>query len=263
MIYLYLYNKKYKYKMRIQYASDLHIDYIEKQEDIDNLIQPSDSDILVLAGDIGSLYKYTQLKNFISNLNDRYKVIFYIPGNHEFYTIKDIEPLPLKILFGRLYQLEKHIPNLYILNRSSIKIKNYCFIGSILWSYIPEDKIYPYFRVRIKDFNKFLYNKHNYQDIMYINNMIEICQKEKLTPIIITHYPPSYKCLNKKNENDKYQYLYGNNLDDTLKYVPYWICGHVHWNFQLKINNCLVLANQNGRKYDNITDYSPTCVINV
>ena len=249
--------------MRIQYASDLHIDYIENQKDIDNLIEPNNSDILILAGDIGSLYKFDQLKTFLMRLNDMYKIIIYVPGNHEFYKIKSHDPLPLKVLFGRLYKLEKDISNLYILNRTSIKIKNFCFIGCILWSYIPEDKIFPYFRVRIKDYNKFLYNKNNYQDTMYINNMIEICQQEKLIPIVITHYPPTFKCLNKKHGDDKFQYLYGNSLDDLLPYIKYWICGHVHWNFNISINNCMVLANQKGRNYDNIIDYNPKCVINI
>ena len=53
----------------IQISSDLHIECVN-DDNIDPLqyITPS-ADILILAGDIGSLYKIKQLKNFIKQLS--------------------------------------------------------------------------------------------------------------------------------------------------------------------------------------------------
>ena len=108
--------------MNIQVASDLHIEYIK--EDIikvENLIEPK-SPILVLAGDIGSLYRFDQLFNFLKDLSKLFKYILYVPGNHEFYMLSNIKPLPFRILLNRLYQMENDINNLYILNKSSVII---------------------------------------------------------------------------------------------------------------------------------------------
>ena len=107
--------------MQIQIASDLHIEYINQMIDVNKFIVPK-APILILAGDIGSLYLYDQLHRFLSKLSQKFKYILYVPGNHEFYTMNDIKPLPFRFLANRLYQLENSIPNLYILNR--------------LWSYL-------------------------------------------------------------------------------------------------------------------------------
>ena len=49
--------------MSIQIASDLHLECLNNNE-YENLITPT-APILVLAGDIGNLYKFKQLQNFI------------------------------------------------------------------------------------------------------------------------------------------------------------------------------------------------------
>ena len=47
--------------MKLQIASDLHLEYFDSE--MSNLIQPV-GDILILAGDIGSLYNVKQLESF-------------------------------------------------------------------------------------------------------------------------------------------------------------------------------------------------------
>src|SRR6056300_571740 len=71
--------------VRIQIASDLHIEY-DNDGIVDplNYITPS-ADVLVLAGDIGSFYKYEQLHNFLSRISEYFKYVIYVPGNHEYY----------------------------------------------------------------------------------------------------------------------------------------------------------------------------------
>ena len=244
--------------MKVQIASDLHIEYLESYNEF---IKPS-GDILILAGDIGSLYQYDKLKKYIHDLSKLYKIILYVPGNHEYYTIKNVPALPLKVLHKRLYNIEKEIDNLYILNRSSIKIQNYCFIGCTLWSKIPDKTKFPFYRVRIKGFNNYIYNKNNSNDITYIQNMIEYCQENNLKPIVVTHYPPSLKCLKKRSDN--LNFLYANDLEYLIKQVPIWICGHVHWNFRMKFGeSSMLISNQKGRKSDKVDDYKNNFIINI
>ena len=47
----------------------------------------NNNDILILAGDIGSLYKIKQLTNFFNTIQSYYKHILYVPGNNEYYRI--------------------------------------------------------------------------------------------------------------------------------------------------------------------------------
>jgi len=70
--------------MRIQYISDLHLEYYHnlKIPSIFRRIIESAGNILILAGDIGypSEKHYTDFIQFIS---DKYEKIFLILGNHE------------------------------------------------------------------------------------------------------------------------------------------------------------------------------------
>ena len=53
-----------------------------------------------------------------------FEKILYIPGNHEFYKIGNYEPNTFNNLLKIMYDLEKEIPNLVILNCSSYIIGN-------------------------------------------------------------------------------------------------------------------------------------------
>ena len=138
--------------MLFQLASDFHIEKYDKIN-IEEFITPS-APYLILAGDIGSLYKYDQLKLFLFNLSQKYKGIIYVPGNHEFYTIKGRPGLPFFKLINLLNTLQEEIPNLYILNRGVLKIEKYYIIGCILWSNCPDNEKFPSYRVKIHGFNK-------------------------------------------------------------------------------------------------------------
>lgn len=250
--------------MNIQVASDFHIECFDKY-DMSHFLIPS-SNILILCGDIGSLYKFDQLIDFFKKISNCYKKIIYVPGNHEFYTIKEIPGISFGLLLKRLYSLESIIPNLIILNRKAIIIKEYCLIGCILWSQCKETQQFPRYRVKIHGFNKAKYNKYNNEDIEYIQNLLKYCKSKKLKPIVITHYPPTNKLLNDKYKNDQFQYLYANNLDNLLckDTVYMWICGHVHWCFDIiSDNGTRLIGNQKGKEKDNIDNYNNKFIIDL
>ena len=238
--------------MRFQIASDFHIEKNNNNINISELIQPS-APYLILAGDVGSLYKYDQLKSFLEELCKLYVKVFYIPGNHEFYTIKGISGIPFYQLIMKLHSLEKHIDNLEIINRKIIKINKYWIIGCILWSHCPVDKEFPKYRVRIHGFFKDKYNRFNYEDINFIKLAINECHQNNCIPIVVTHYPPSIKLLNPKNIKKGFNYLYANDLDNILNgnKIPVWICGHTHWSFDMTSDKgTRLIGNQKGTNND-------------
>ena len=108
--------------MHIQIHSDLHIEKLP-YDNVNGLdfITPK-SEILVLCGDIGSIYKFSQLKFFFSSICKYFKKIFYVPGNNEFYNIIN-KPLEFNILKNKLKSLQDFlIIYLYLTNLSILSI---------------------------------------------------------------------------------------------------------------------------------------------
>jgi len=246
--------------MSIQIASDLHLECLSNNE-YENLIKPT-APILVLAGDIGNLYKFNQLKDFIKWCCEKFVAVLYVPGNHEYYRHYNIPTLPFYKLNFRLKSLEKQFKNLYILRRKILEINNIYIAGCTLWSKFKKSVLPPYI-VRIKGFNKFIYNNEHYKDLKFIKQTIYKSQQDKKKLIIITHHLPLYlKFCN--HFDDTFNSLYFTNLEFLLdkNKVHTWICGHVHKNFDfIHKNGTRVMSNQKGKVKDNITDYSPNCII--
>lgn len=248
----------------VQIVSDLHI---EKIDDINpdpiDFITPS-ANILILAGDIGSLYKLEQLTNFLRRICYHFELVLYVPGNNEWYMIPNYFPVNWNTLEKRLKKIENDIDNLYVLNRSSVIIGNVCIAGATLWSY-PKCKIPP-FIVRIKGMYTKDYKKRHIDDLNYIKSIMKYCKNNAYKLIVVTHHPPTEKVLKNTNKRKKYISLYATNLDYLLSKnkVHTWICGHIHKNFDFYTENgCRVLGNQKGKPKDFITDYKKDFIITI
>ena len=258
-----------------QIVSDLHIEYKSTSvPDPLSLITPV-ADNLILAGDIGSFYQFDQLKNFLIPLCKLFKTVIYIPGNHEYYTMKDYKPQTMSELLDRFYSLTHIITNLHILNRDLIQINDVCIVGCTLWSkWTPEinkntNRRYniPKFIVRIHDMTTQLYDKLHNDDLTYIKEVITLCQRTNTKLLVVTHHSPMFLPIKKDN---KFKTLYASNLEYLLhkRFVHTWVFGHIHKNFDF-YTSCInqnglypseggthIFTNQYGKPKDNITDYS-------
>lgn len=73
--------------MRIYAISDLHVDFKENYQWLENLsAQDFTEDILVLAGDISD--DRTLLKNTFELLRKRFGGVFFVPGNHDLWVFR-------------------------------------------------------------------------------------------------------------------------------------------------------------------------------
>jgi predicted phosphohydrolase len=267
--------------VQIQIVSDLHIEFNENDIDIDPLkyIIPS-TNILILAGDIGSLYKYEQLYTFLYKICIYFEYVIYVPGNHEYYVTsinntnvdnykKYYSKKNMNELNQNLYKLENSIKNLYILKTNSIIIDDICIVGCTLWSDLKIQL--PKFIVKIYELETEKYIQLYEKDVEYIKHMIKYAKEKKLKLVVVTHYCPTYKILelynkNSRNRNDEYKSLYVSDLDYLLKsdMINTWISGHTHYNYNfITKGGTKVVSNQYGKPKDNIQDYSKKFILNI
>lgn len=250
-------------KFTLQVVSDLHIEY-NNDENVDPLtiITPS-ADILILAGDIGSFYKYEQLFFFLDNIVGHFKHVVYVPGNHEYYTPPAYVPLGMDELENVKSRLGDSFENLSILDRGSLVIGDHCIVGATLWSDLKCEL--PKYIVRIHQFTTSIYKRKFAEDVTYIKRMIEHCKENNLKMICVTHHPPTKKVLyDTTKKREKFKSLYASELDHLLDgdVVKTWMCGHVHKNFDfISEKGCRVLGNQMGKPKDKITDFKKDLVV--
>uniref|UniRef100_A0A6C0LTT8 Calcineurin-like phosphoesterase domain-containing protein n=1 Tax=viral metagenome TaxID=1070528 RepID=A0A6C0LTT8_9ZZZZ len=246
--------------MNAQIVSDVHIEY--KNNEIVNpldYIKPS-SPILILAGDIGSLYKYDQLYSFLRDISLYFEHVLYVPGNHEYYIPPGFEPLEFDALTTRLVSIENSIDNLKILNRQCVQLGDTCIIGATLWTK-PLCEL-PKYIIRIHDITTDKYTNMFNVDLEYVERAIEYCKEKKLKVVCVTHHPPSEQIDTGKR--DKFKSFYMSDLDYLLKDVDTWICGHVHNNFDfITEQGCRIVGNQKGKPKDKITDYRIDLVVEI
>jgi predicted phosphodiesterase len=243
--------------MKIQISGDLHLEYINFEKvKISELLHCSDANILILAGDIGSLYEPQKLRLFLEKICVRYRYVLYVPGNTEFYTCPRQVPKEFNYLLNELLKIEKKISNLFILNRKSVQIDDILFSGAILWS-LPEDRLPSHFRIH--EMSREMYTNKHMQDSKYI--LDSICYAGELGVkhhVIITHYCPLPG--EKNNRGDMY---YNKNLFEKIPEVNNcntkftWIFGHTHESFDQQLKGINFISNSRGKlkslnnKYNN------------
>jgi Icc-related predicted phosphoesterase len=251
--------------VKFQIASDLHIEYKNDAliNDIASYITPS-ADVLILAGDIGNLYKYEQLKDFLLRLSPSFEYILYVPGNHEYYRAPGHPEVTMTRLYDRLLLIEEEIPNLYVLNRGSVCVDDVCIVGCTLWSHAKTQV--PPFIVRINGMNQTMYNNMHAKDRKHIMKMMKYCKEKRKKMLVVTHHCPTYKVVKGKKATDKYVSLYASDLDNLLRgdYVHTWVCGHLHRNFDFTTTlGTRLVSNQLGKPKDAIADFRTNMVIEV
>ena len=116
--------------MKIQFASDLHLERNENSEYWENNKIIPIGDVLVLAGDITKLSNISFEHPFFDQISNDFKQVIIVPGNHEYYSISNLS-------YIKQPDLEIEIrPNVKYYNNKVVKIDDINFICSTLWSHI-------------------------------------------------------------------------------------------------------------------------------
>ena len=232
--------------MKIQYCSDLHLEFPSNRDWIKNNPLIPKAPILIIAGDTYHLDKEFKQLDFIKKVSDEFESVYIIPGNHEYYGGFDISSA-LKSTN------EKIFGNVFLLNNTSIQLGEYKFIFSTMWSKIHNNILEVIHG--LADFKLIKYGNERFT----INHFNEIHEKAfefisnevktKGKKVIVTHHLPSVECNASEFKNstlndafciDKTAFILNNDIDC-------WIYGHSHRNLKdFKIGNTQMLTNQFG-----------------
>ena len=210
--------------MKIQYCSDLHLEFPEnKKYLLENPIIPT-AEILVLAGDIIPFAILDQHQEFFDYLSDHFEMVFWIPGNYEYYH-SDIHQ--------RTGSFEEKIrENVILLNNKVKSFGETKLIFSTLWSYIsPQNK----FEIQqsLSDFRLIKNAGKAFDTKAFTNLFLEnfnflktaIVEEKSFKKVIVTHhvptmlnYPPQYKgsVINQAFATELSEFIEENEID-------YWL----------------------------------------
>jgi predicted phosphohydrolase len=239
--------------MKIQYASDLHIEFPENKEFLKiNPLKPI-GDILVLAGDIVPFAVLDKHLDFFNYISDNFENTYWIPGNHEYYYSNMVDRS------GAFH--EKINENVHRLNNNTIKCNGVDLIFTTLWSEIKpanQWKIHASmndFRV-IKHGDDILsieqYNSLYKESVSFLNRALDSRTSEK--SIVISHHVPTFMNYPEAYKGNALNEAFAVELFDFIeKHQPdYWIYGHTHCNTtDFTIEKTSLVTNQLGYVQNN------------
>lgn len=239
--------------MKIQYCSDLHIEFPENKEYLkSNPIEPV-GDILILAGDIVPFAVMDNHGDFFDYLSNNFKYTYWVPGNHEYYYYD--------ITKKSGYINEKIRSNVFLVNNTSVIHDDIKLIFTTLWTKIsPENQLM--IQRSMSDFhvvyyNKEIFNPNHYNQFhkeskKFLNHELNNAGPEKL--IVVTHHVPTFLNYPEIYKGDILNEGFGVELFDSIEKskINYWIFGHHHSNPDgFVIGNTKLLTNQLGYVHHN------------
>lgn len=232
--------------IKFQYISDLHLEFNQNTEYLNNYPLNVTGDYLIIAGD--AILLKNKEHTFWDWCSKNYKEVFICYGNHEFYHGPDLSEFKT----GSILELR---PNVKYYYNCVINIEGIDIIISPLWAYI-HDKNKEFVVSSINDFKCIKYNGHNLTSEDF-NKEHEKCLsfiKDALKnskakyKIVVTHHLPSNILNNPQYYNSPYNEGFVVELQDYIKTcgADYWIFGHSHYNSNKIIGNTQCLSNQIG-----------------
>lgn len=234
--------------LKLQYASDLHIEFPANKEFLKlHPLQPV-GDVLVLAGDIVPFIAMDKHQDFFSYVADHFETTYWLPGNHEYYHFDITEKS------GVLN--EKIRNNVFLVNNTSVVIENIKLVFSTLWSKISPANQWQIER-SLNDFNLIKYKHHRLsaerynqlheESLAYIRQALNENKQDVTT--VFTHHCPTFLNYPEQYKGDLLNEAFAVELFDWIECsgIAYWCYGHHHYNSpEFTVGNTRLITNQLG-----------------
>ena len=243
--------------MKIQYASDLHLEIGKNKKRFTNNPLLPIGDVLILAGDIMAFSELDTHQEFIDYCSHHFKMVYWVPGNHEYFNF-DLEKKT-----GIL--CESIRSNFLLVNNTSAEFEGVRLIFSTLWSRITSNQEKEIAK-RLSDF-RFIksgeslltierYNQLYNESIVFLEEAIS--EPFKGSQIIVTHHVPTLLNYPKKYLKTGVHEAFATELETFIQEFsdkgvncPYWIYAHHHHNVpDFTVGNTKLITNQYVKGFD-------------
>ena len=235
--------------MKIQYASDLHLEFFENSLCLETEPLQVTGEVLVLAGDIALFgARYTE-HSFWDWASDNYERVIAIPGNHELYKFHDINTLH----DGWTLQIRDNVHCVY--NTVIPLADDIDLIATTLWSRISPQRaavtvrgVADFHRIKMGDrpLDAARFNREHERCLAFLKDAVAASKAEHI--VVATHHVPSFQLNAPEYRDSPVTGAFTVELEDFIESSPIecWIYGHSHRNIDALIGGTRCVSNQMG-----------------
>jgi len=213
------------------------------------------NDYIALIGDIA--YPTTgDLKDFLAELTRRFKKVFYLAGNHEFYQ-------------GEYYSAKERLKEIChdvgVLFMDKTKFKDtenkIVFLGTTLWSFVPEENARQV-QICLNDYHMIKIENSGIRRLLSVQDtnawhadelawLKENIQQESATGnrvVVLTHHAPTFQnTSDPKYRGDPISCAFATDLEYLMGApITLWSFGHTHFSSSQTIKGTRLVSNQLG-----------------
>lgn len=235
--------------MRIQIASDLHLEFLEQRFPNEIRLQPvKDADLLILAGDIsnGSMA--------IRHFKDWPVPVVYVIGNHELYTnvYEDVIDAIRRDCAGT---------SIHFLERDTLEFKGTRIVGCTLWTdYL---LLGHHARPRVMEHARGALHDHSLiktrlsqaflpVDALSDHEISRTWLEDTLagpfdgSTVVVTHHAPHPGSVHPRYEGSNLNAAFTSDLTPLVDMADIWVHGHMHNSSDYRVGRCRIVSNPRG-----------------
>lgn len=208
--------------MKIQYASDLHLEFDENQEFLKANPLEVAEEILVLAGDVAYFGEQIHRADwFFDWCAGNFRETYIVPGNHEYfdgYPVEDtIDDFEAKIR-----------PNVTYYNNKSVRLGDIELFFSTLWSPIPPEEALWYQQTDNGHLCAADRNRFHRSCLEWLERSISASAGRK--KVVVTHHCPYLSTAGNRYVGGRNRHAYMCDLRPLISRsgASHWIHGHIH-----------------------------------
>jgi predicted phosphodiesterase len=233
--------------MKIQVASDLHLELLASRFPGYRPVERTDADVLVLAGDIH------QQDRAVDAFADWPVPVVLLNGNHEFYGSS-----PGAVVAG-LETASARVPNVHYLENRVWTHSGVRFLGCCLWTDYDlygarEAAMAAAGRIlmdhrRIRHDDHFPFTPQHALELHWTAAdwlSAQLAMPFEGKTVVCTHHGPSAHSTHADYADDTLNPCFISNLDRLVEKADLWIHGHVHNSFDYRVGRCRVVVNPRG-----------------
>jgi hypothetical protein len=258
--------------MRIQYASDLHLEHFDKVA-FQPILKPV-APILALVGDLGQPGRraYRDLMHYCSR---NWTKVFVLAGNHELYHPEKTADE----LIAECKSIVEGFPNVHFMNRTRVDYAGVTFLGATLWTNLTgheelaQEFMNDFRRIYITDPVKGKrcilptdVTAWHLRDRAWIRDELEICENPT---VILTHHLPLRDLIADKYHGHPLNPCFATDCTEFIRPgVRALIAGHTHSARQIgwvasDLSLVAGCVNPHGYPGEQNTGYSRECVVEI